>query len=108
MEAVRATAQKLKLPLAEAMDDATKIFVHHKYPLVLLDEPKYFREISFRLANSKYVVELLSWVDNRMFQKEQEVILSSLDDVAKVINLWLLEKQTIKEIQDVYPVDYTD
>ncbi len=62
VDAIRGTAQKLTLPLAEAIDDPTRIFIHHQYPLVLLDEPKYHREISFALVKSGYSVELLSFV----------------------------------------------
>ncbi|MEP7135604.1 MAG: hypothetical protein ABI904_11795 [Chloroflexota bacterium] len=104
LDAVHDTAQKSNLLLAEALSDETKIIVHSKYPLVLMDEPKFHREIRFHLANSKYVVTLLSWIDNRMFQEEHVISLSTLDDVAIVINRWLLEQRTLKQMQDAYPV----
>ncbi len=103
LDAIRATAQKLALPLAEAIDDTSRIFVYSGYPLVLRDEPKYHRQIYFHLVNSKYVVELLSWIDNRMFQSDLQVSFSTLDDVAVVINQWLLEKRTLDEMQAIYP-----
>ena len=103
LDAVRETAQKLNLPLSEAIDDGTRITIRGKYPLVLMDEPKYHREISFQLANSKYVVTLLSWIDDCMFQEEHAIHLSNLGDVATVINYWLLEQKALKEIQDSYP-----
>src|SRR5688572_9003252 len=90
LEAIRDTAQKLALPLVEAIDDSRRIFVHSQYPLVLLDEPKHHRELSFSLIKSGYSVDLLSFVDNRMFQVEHQIFLSTLNDVAIVINQWLV------------------
>lgn len=104
LDAIRDTAQKLSLSLEKTIDDTSKIFVHSKYPLVLMDEPKYHREISFQLENSSYVVELLSYVDSRMFQEEYRLSLSTLDDVAIIIDKWLLEKRTLNEIQEIYPL----
>jgi hypothetical protein len=103
LDAVRDTAQKSTLSLAKAIDDTSRIFVYSGYPLVLRDEPKFHRQIYFHLANSKYVVELLSWIDNRMFQSDLQVSFSTLDDVAIVINQWLLEKRTLDEMQALYP-----
>jgi len=108
LDAVRDTAQKLNLPLADAVNDETKIIVHSKYPLVLMDEPKFHREIRFHLANSKYVVTLLSWIDNRMFQEEYVISLSTLDNVTIVINQWLLEQRTLNEMKEIYPLLKTD
>jgi hypothetical protein len=104
VDAIRETAQKLTLPLAEAIDDPTRIFVHNQYPLVLLDEPKYHREVSCALVKSGYSVELLSFVENRMFQVEHQVLSSTLDDVSKVIHQWLVEQRTLDEMQNLYPL----
>jgi hypothetical protein len=104
LEAIRETAQKLSLPLAKAIDDTASILIHSQYPLVLLGEPKRHREIRFALVKSGYSVELLSLAENRMFQVEYQVSLSTLNDVAIVINQWLLEQRTASEIQKAYPL----
>lgn len=98
LDAIREKAQKLALPLAEVIDDESKIFIHSLYPLVLLDEPKYHREISFALRKSEYSVELLTYSENRVFQIEYQVSPQTLDDVAIVINLWLVEQRTLSEM----------
>lgn len=103
LDAIREKSQKLVLPLAKVIDDETKIFVHNQYPLVLLDEPKYHREISFALVKSEYSVELLTFSENRMFQIEHQVFPKTLDDVAIVINQWLVEQSSLSEIQMAYP-----
>jgi len=103
VDAVREKAQKLSLPLAEAIDDVSKIYIHSQYPLVLLDEPKYHREISFALVKSRYSVELLSFSESRMFQVEYQVFPPTLDDVVVISNQWLLEQRTLSEIQKIYP-----
>jgi hypothetical protein len=104
VEAVRDRAQILALPLAAAIDDPSRIFIHSQFPLVLLDEPKYHREISFALVNSGYSVELLSFVENRTFQIEYQVFVSTLDEVTTVINQWLLDQRTADEMRKVYPL----
>ena len=103
VDAVHEKAQKLALPLAEAIHDDSKIFIHSQYPLVLLDEPKYHRQISFALVKSSYSVELWSFSESRMFQVECQVFPRTLDDVAIIVNQWLLEQRTLSEIQKVYP-----
>lgn len=108
LDAIRVTAQKLALPLAEAVDDTSRIFICGQYPLVLRDEPKYHRQISFALVKSKFLVELFAFVENRMFQVEYEIVLSTLDDVAVVINQWLLEQRTLTQMQETYPLPKTD
>jgi hypothetical protein len=104
IDAIRDTAQKLALPLAEAVDDPEKILIHSQYPLVLLDEPKYHREISFTLLGLGYAVDLLSFVENRMFRVEHQIVLSTLDEVSTVINQWLVEQRTLDEMQMLYPL----
>ena len=103
-DAIRFTAQKLNLSLAIAIDDTSKIFIHSENPLVLLDEPKYHRQITFSLLELGYSVELLSFVEQRSFQVEYQISLSTLDDVAIVINKWLLEQRAVSEIQKEYPL----
>jgi len=102
--AIQHTAQKLNLPLAIAIVDTSKIFIHSEYPLVLLDEPKYHRQIMFSVLELSYSVELLSFVEERSFQVEYQISLSTLDDVAIVINKWLLEQRAVSEIQKEYPL----
>ena len=103
LDAIRDVAQKLSLPLAEALDDTSRIFIHDQYPLVLLDEPRYHREIVFELDKSSYSVELLTFGQSRMFEVESQMLLSNLEDVATVIDQWLLEQRTANEIQRIYP-----
>ena len=104
LDAIRDTAQKLALPLAEAIDNSKRIFVQSQYPLVLLDEPMHHRELSFSIIKSGYSVDLLSFVENRMFQVEHQISLSTLNEVAVVINQWLLEQRTLHEMQRIYPL----
>ena len=104
LDAIRDIAQKLALPLADAIDDPSRIFIHSQYPLVLLDEPRYRREVNFSLVRSGYSVELLSFVENRRFQVEHAISLSALNDVAIVINQWLLEQKTLGDMQMLYPL----
>jgi len=108
LDAIRETAKKLALPLAEAIDNGVKIFIVGQYPLVLRDEPRYHRQTSFSLVKSNYLVELDTFVENRMFQVEHEIFLSTLDDVAVVINQWLLEQRTLTQMQEAYPLHKTD
>lgn len=98
LEAIQRTADKLALPLAEAIEDPTKVFVHNLYPLVLLDEPRYHREVAFSLVESRYAVQLLSWTKEQIFQVVHAVQLSSLDGVANVINQWLIEHRALEDI----------
>ena len=104
LDAIRDTAQRLALPLAEAVDDPEKIHIHNQYPLVLLDEPKYHREISLTLIGSGYAVDLLSFIENRMFRVEHQIEVSTLDEVSIVINQWLVEQKTVDEMQMLYPL----
>jgi hypothetical protein len=103
VDAIREKAQRLALPLAEAIDDGSKIFIHSHYPLVLADEPKRHRQIHFALTKSGYSVELLSLSESHMFRVEYQVFSLTLDDVAIVINQWLLEQIALSEIQKRYP-----
>ncbi|MEM8531957.1 MAG: hypothetical protein AAGF95_14025 [Chloroflexota bacterium] len=103
LDAIRDVAQKLSLPLAEALDDTSRIFIHSQYPFVLLDEPKYHRKTVFALDKSSYSVKLLTFAESRMFEVESQMILSNLEDVATVIDQWLLEQRTANDIQRMYP-----
>jgi hypothetical protein len=38
-----------------------------------------------------------------MFQVEHQIAPQTLDDVAIVINLWLVEQRTLSEMQMIYP-----
>ena len=101
LDAVRETAHKLALPIASTIDDTSKVFLHSQYPLVLLDEPRYQREVMFSLVESDYSVQLLSWTDQRMFRVEYEVSPSSLDEAVTIISHWLMEHWTTDEIKQV-------
>ncbi|NOK64033.1 MAG: hypothetical protein GFH27_549409n7 [Chloroflexi bacterium AL-W] len=103
LDAIRDISQKLSLPLAEALDDTSRIFIHSQYPLVLLDEPRYHRKIAFALDKTGYSVELLTFAESRMFEIEGQVLLSNLEDAATVIDQWLLEQRTANDIQRMYP-----
>ncbi len=98
LDAVMDAAQRLDLPLAQAFADPSKVFLHSEYPLVLLDLPNKQREITFDLVQSRYRIELLSLIDNRIFRPESEIWPESLIIVATVIDQWLLENRTADEI----------
>lgn len=100
LDAVKDTAHALALPLAPAIDDTTKVFVHSLYPLVLLDEPTYHREVSCSLETSQYVVQLLSWTSKQMFEVVLELRLMSLPAVAVVISSWLIEQRSLEDVRD--------
>ena len=98
LDAVKHTADKLAVPLRDALTDASQVSVHSHYPLVLLNEPKYHREAIFSLGETDYEVQLLEWTDERMFRVVAEQPLLSLDSVVRVISHWLIEHWTADEI----------
>jgi hypothetical protein len=98
LAAVKDAAHHATLSLYDVIDDATKVFIHSMYPLVLLDEPRYHREVSFFLEDSRYVVELLAWTEDRSFRLISQMYPPSLMSVAALINQWIVEGWNIEAI----------
>lgn len=98
LDAVKHTADKLAVPLRDALTDASQVFVHSLYPLVLCNEPEDHREAIVSLGATDYAVQLLEWTDERMFRVVATQPLVSLDAVVRVISQWLIEHWTVEEI----------